>query len=142
MERLRITAVRHHDFCAGHRVVGQGGKCEHLHGHNYRVHFTIEAVDLDEVGRVLDFGDMKTILAAWVEREWDHRFLVWKDDPLRDALLAADPSCVTTEFNPTAENMGAFLLDKANDLLPSGVRCVSVRLDETRKCSATVSLLT
>lgn len=141
MERLMISAERHHDFCAGHRVVGQGGKCEHLHGHNYRVHFTIEAHDLDSVGRVLDFGDMKTILASWVEREWDHRFLVWKGDPLRDALLAADPSCVTVDFNPTAENMAVFLLEQSNRMLPTCVRCTSIRLEETRKCSATARIV-
>ena len=36
-----ISASRYHDFSAGHRVTGHENKCAHLHGHNYRVHFTV-----------------------------------------------------------------------------------------------------
>jgi 6-pyruvoyltetrahydropterin/6-carboxytetrahydropterin synthase len=43
---------RYHDISCGHRVHGHEGKCRHLHGHNYRVHFTCIAEDgaLDGVG--------------------------------------------------------------------------------------------
>ena len=37
------TAARYHDFSAGHKVTGHENKCAHLHGHNYRVHFTIQS---------------------------------------------------------------------------------------------------
>ena len=43
---------RYHDICAGHRVVGHEGKCQHLHGHNYRVHFTC-IVDQDKLSKEL-----------------------------------------------------------------------------------------
>ena len=36
-----IIAHRFHEFSYGHRVVGQGGKCEHLHGHNGVVTFHV-----------------------------------------------------------------------------------------------------
>ena len=49
---MSVYAERYHDISCGHRVHGQGGHCEHLHGHNYRVHFTVTAEELDEVGRV------------------------------------------------------------------------------------------
>jgi len=69
-----VTATRYHDFCAGHRVHGQGGKCENLHGHNYRVHFDIRASEgfenTDDVGRVLDFSVIKSILCEWLEENW------------------------------------------------------------------------
>jgi 6-pyruvoyl-tetrahydropterin synthase len=38
-----ITATRYHEIDAGHRVVGQGGKCEHLHGHRYRNCYALES---------------------------------------------------------------------------------------------------
>ena len=86
-----ITATRFHDFSCGHRVVGHEGKCKYLHGHNYRVHFTVtmkQSLDeagraLDSVGRVLDFSAINSRLCQWLEREWDHKMLLWEKDPQR-----------------------------------------------------------
>jgi len=138
-----IQATRYHDICAGHRVVGHEGHCRHLHGHNYRIHFTCEANRLDEVGRVIDFGVIKDTLCAWLERNWDHKFLMWMEDPLMDKLLRGaagkEMGLVGVPFNPTAENLGAYLgEDIAPKLLDQyHVRCVRIVVEETRKCSAT-----
>ena len=51
-----ISCTRIHDFSAGHRVVGHEHRCRFLHGHNYRVAFECTAEELDDVGRVIDFG--------------------------------------------------------------------------------------
>ena len=59
---LRINAVRHHDICMGHRVVGHEGKCKNLHGHNYRFTFYCESEELDSIGRVIDFSCIKNSL--------------------------------------------------------------------------------
>jgi 6-pyruvoyltetrahydropterin/6-carboxytetrahydropterin synthase len=86
-----ITATRYHDFCAGHRVAGHENKCAQLHGHNYRVHFTLtteiihESIplkdyELDTLGRVIDFSVIKEKLCMWLERNWDHKFLAWEQD--------------------------------------------------------------
>ena len=100
-----ITAKRYHDFSCGHRVVGHENKCRLLHGHNYRVTFEC-AGELDSVGRVLDFGVIKTRLCQWLEENWDHRLLLWEEDPLRPAIEEAAPgSVITVPFKPTAENM-------------------------------------
>jgi 6-pyruvoyltetrahydropterin/6-carboxytetrahydropterin synthase len=146
---------RYHDFSAGHRVCGHESKCAMLHGHNYRVYFVCapegsvftafatgdELVGaLDTVGRVIDFGEIKTRLCGWLETMWDHRFLLWEEDPLGDILAAADPDGVVfVPFNPTAENMARYLVDVVGpmELEGTGVRLVSCRVEETRKCSAT-----
>ena len=133
---------RYHDICAGHRVHGHESKCAHLHGHNYRFTFTCVMVDgnLDHLGRVIDFSVVKSTLCQWLEDNWDHKFLVWKKDPLAAELQLLDPyGVVLVPFNPTAENMAqAFLEDIAPHLLHGkGVRLVKVRIEETRKCSAT-----
>lgn len=133
-------AERYHDISCGHRVVGHEGKCVHLHGHNYRVHFTCQAVDLDEIGRVIDFTDMKSKLCMWIENEWDHKMLLWEQDPLLPALRYLDrASIVTVPFNPTAENLAKHLVLVVGpeQLKGTGIRLVQVRIDETRKCSAT-----
>lgn len=133
------TAERYHDFSCGHRVYGHESKCAHLHGHNYRVTFVCEAA-LDSVGRVIDFSAIKERLCDWLEEHWDHKFLVWDCDPVRELLLTADRAgVVMVKFNPTAENMAQYLVDVIGpqQLKGTGVRLLCCKVEETRKCSAT-----
>jgi 6-pyruvoyltetrahydropterin/6-carboxytetrahydropterin synthase len=137
-----ITANRYHDISCGHRVVGHEGKCRHLHGHNYRIHFVCAAPQLDGIGRVIDFSVIKAKLCAWLEDVWDHKMLIWQDDPLLPELQKIDPSVVVVPFNPTAENIGQHLIQEvAPDLLHgTGVSLIKCVVEETRKCSAEVTL--
>jgi 6-pyruvoyltetrahydropterin/6-carboxytetrahydropterin synthase len=137
-----ITANRYHDISCGHRVVGHEGKCRHLHGHNYRIHFVCAAPQLDGIGRVIDFSVIKAKLCAWLEDVWDHKMLIWQDDPLLSELQKIDPSVVVVPFNPTAENIGQHLIQEvAPDLLHgTGVSLIKCVVEETRKCSAEVTL--
>jgi 6-pyruvoyltetrahydropterin/6-carboxytetrahydropterin synthase len=147
---------RYHDISVGHRVYGHESKCRHLHGHNYRIHFNVVpeqfwAADamrgadrLDNVGRVIDFSVIKTTLCEWLEENWDHKTLLWDKDPLCQVLMtlsdgAARQSIVPVSFNPTAENIARYLVETVGPALLEGyeVTLVSVRVDETRKCSAT-----
>lgn len=138
-----ITADRYHDISCGHRVFGHESKCAHAHGHNYRIHFQCEAPAVDSVGRVMDFSVIKSKLCMWLEDHWDHKFLLWSDDPWVEVFREIDsPGLVVTYFNPTAENMAQYLL---NDIAPhqlsgSGVAVTKVIVEETRKCSASASL--
>lgn len=147
---------RYHDICAGHRVTGHESKCQHLHGHNYRVHFTCVAEGLDSVGRVIDFSVVKEKLCMWIEDNWDHKFLAWKEDPImkfistniaflalgsqvgKDAEAVMDSSLVWTDFNPTAENMAQHLVEIVGpaQLQGTGVRLQHVLIEETAKCHA------
>ena len=142
-----ITATRFHDISCGHRVVNHESKCAHLHGHNYRIHFTVLAENpsapLDTLGRVIDFDVIKIKLCEWLERVWDHRFLVFTEDPLKTVLVQTDPAgVVVVHFNPTAENMAAHLLNIVGpeQLKDTGVRLIEVTVEETRKCNATARL--
>lgn len=136
-----LIAHRFHEFSYGHRVVGQGGKCEHLHGHNGVVTFHCAADGLDQVGRVIDFSCIKTTLCTWLEANWDHRFLVWEKDEWRDILVKLDEKVVVVPFNPTAENLSDYLLNVVGpSVLPEGVKLVRVDFQETTKCGATLAL--
>jgi 6-pyruvoyltetrahydropterin/6-carboxytetrahydropterin synthase len=155
-----ITATRYHDISCGHRVVGHENKCRWLHGHNYRVHFTCEAEQLDAVGRVIDFSVMKSKLCMWLEDNFDHKFLAWnKDDLMRSICGHTDlwqtmegkvteetqimrHSMVWLLFNPTAENIAKYLLEVVGpaQLEGTGVHLVKVVVEETRKCSASATL--
>jgi 6-pyruvoyltetrahydropterin/6-carboxytetrahydropterin synthase len=139
-----ITATRYHDFSAGHKVTGHENKCAHLHGHNYRVYFTIQSeTGVDDIGRVLDFGAIKSRLCVWLEDNWDHRFLIYKDDPTCAVLVEHFPDdMVLTPFNPTAENMARHLVETVApiQLRDTGCQLTCCVVEETRKCKATFFL--
>ena len=140
---MKILAYRYHDFSMGHRVYQHESKCASLHGHNYRIHFYCEAPRLDEIGRVIDFSDIKKYLCQWLEENWDHKFLVYDKDPWLEQLKAIDQEgTVGVEFNPTAENMATYLLTEIGpqQLKDSPVKLIKVVVDETRKCSASVEV--
>jgi 6-pyruvoyltetrahydropterin/6-carboxytetrahydropterin synthase len=130
-----ITATRRIQFAAGHRVFGHEGKCRHLHGHNFVAFLTAAAADLDAVGRVIDFGMLKERIGGWIEREWDHGFVVWRDDAEARQALAqvAGQKTYLLPANPTAENLADHLLHVVGPavLADTGVRLVKVTLYET-----------
>lgn len=149
---MSTVITRYHDISCGHRVVGHEGKCRFLHGHNYRIHFTCEAKELDSIGRVIDFSVVKEKLCMWLEDNWDHKFLVGSSDPMvsRGGLLnpcspsvetlsILSGSIVPVPFNPTAENMAHHLVTVVGpqQLAGTGVQLRSVMIEETAKCSAT-----
>ena len=134
---------RHHSFCAAHRIVGHGGKCEKLHGHNYKVTFHIEG-PVHESGMVVDFAEIKYTHCRWIDKNWDHRTILWTEDPiLKDLEPVIDKyttigSIAYVPFNPTAENMATYLLHR---LEATGYpKLVRVDLQETDNCSVTVEL--
>ena len=135
---MYITATRYHDICAGHRVYGHEGKCAHFHGHNYRIYFTISGLQ-DDLGRVLDFSVIKEKLCNWLEQNWDHKFLLWENDPAIESFKKIDAEgLVVVPFNPTAENMAKYLVEQVgiNELSDTNAELISVVVEETRKCSA------
>jgi 6-pyruvoyltetrahydropterin/6-carboxytetrahydropterin synthase len=135
---------RYHDISTGHRVHGHESKCAHLHGHNYRIHFRVTTNPgtgnwLDKVGRVIDFSVIKTTLCEWLEDSWDHKLLLWINDPMAHQLKLLDPHVVIVPFNPTAENMAEYLVERIGPRLlqNTGVYLHEVTIEETRKCSVT-----
>ena len=110
-------------FAAGHALRNYRGKCENVHGHNYRCHVTVEGEMLDEIGLLVDFVELKRAVHAVLDR-MDHQWL--NDFPPFDVL------------NPSAENMAKYIYDEVNGSLKTkeGVRVASVRLWETDTASA------
>ena len=138
-----ITVERYHDISMGHRVVGHESKCRHLHGHNYRIHFVCSASELDPLGRVIDFSEIRDRLCMWLEEHWDHRMMIWSEDPLLPELQRLVPGdlCVVP-FNPTAEQIAIHLVSVVGpeQLKGSGITLLECRVVETRKCSAAYRL--
>ena len=109
-------------FAAGHALRGYKGKCENVHGHNYRVQLTMEGAELDATGLLVDFVEVKKLIQTVVDY-LDHRFI--NDLPPFDRL------------NPSAENLAKYFYDEISGRLDRGVRLRQVKIWETEITSAT-----
>jgi len=111
-------------FAAGHALRNYRGKCENVHGHNFRVQVTLEGSQLDATGLLVDFLEVKNLMSAVIGR-LDHQFL--NDVPPFDSK------------NPSAENIAQYFFEEISQGLDTtrGVRVGAVRLWETDTSSAT-----
>jgi 6-pyruvoyltetrahydropterin/6-carboxytetrahydropterin synthase len=112
-------------FSSGHALRGYKGKCENVHGHNYRVQLTIEGPQLDAIGLLVDFTHVKKIMREIMAR-LDHQFI--NDlEPFKTV-------------NPSAENMAKYFFEEtAKELkdLPPGARLKEAVIWETDTSKAT-----
>jgi 6-pyruvoyltetrahydropterin/6-carboxytetrahydropterin synthase len=111
-------------FAAGHALRNYKGKCENVHGHNFRVQVVMEGERLDETGLLVDFLDVKDAMRAIIDR-LDHVFL--NDVPPFDVK------------NPSAENIAEYFYQEMTRGLksPVPVRIREVTVWETDIQSAT-----
>jgi 6-pyruvoyltetrahydropterin/6-carboxytetrahydropterin synthase len=110
-------------FAAGHALRNYRGKCENVHGHNYRCQVTVEGAELDSIGLLVDFVELKKTVHAVLDR-LDHQWL--NDFPPFNVL------------NPSAENMARYIYEQVVEGLKprEGVRVAAVKLWETDTASA------
>lgn len=69
-----FTVFKDFTFAAAHAIRGHTRGCENLHGHNYRVRVHVAARELDALGMVVDFADLKAVLSD-VLGPFDHRVI-------------------------------------------------------------------
>jgi 6-pyruvoyltetrahydropterin/6-carboxytetrahydropterin synthase len=104
-------------FAAAHRLENFYGKCEALHGHNWKVEVFIVGEQLDAAGLLLDFGVLKAGTKALLE-EIDHKYLN-ELEPFR-------------EQNPSSENLARYLFECLGSALNrDGVRVSRVNVWES-----------
>lgn len=119
-----------HSFDAAHRVLGHDGKCARLHGHTYRVVVEIGAEVLVYPAFVLDFG----VIKREIDR-WDHRTLLWSEDPLSRAI-PPDDGLIVLSYNPTSELLVRDLCARLYALVEERNGFCTVRLGETPQSSS------
>ncbi|MDO8734792.1 MAG: 6-carboxytetrahydropterin synthase QueD [Elusimicrobiota bacterium] len=110
------------DFAAAHNLRNYKGKCEKLHGHNYKVHLTVSGETLDKSGMLIDFTDLKIILKEVLSR-FDHGYL--------NDISPFD------KINPTAENIAKHIHHKVKFQIPNSKSQIKVTVWETEKNCAT-----
>ena len=115
-------------FAAGHSLREYRGKCENVHGHNYKVRVTLAGNQLDKAGLLLDFREVKEAMNAVIDR-LDHQYL-------------NDVEPFTT-LNPSAENMAKYFYDEISVILKQKtdgrVQVKRIKLWETDTTTATYS---
>ena len=131
MSTFRVT--REIDFCYGHRLLDYAGKCRYLHGHNGTAIITIEAEALDHRGMVLDFSDIKRVVAGWIDENLDHRMILQRRDPVVETLQGMGEPLFLLDVNPTAENIAKLIFDFTKE---HGFPIVECQLWETPRCVA------
>ena len=101
-------------FAAGHALRNYHGKCENVHGHNYRIEVKVQGEQLDSIGLLVDFVELKRVMKGVIDY-LDHRFL--------NDLEPFD------KVNPSAENLAKFFHER----ISAGLRTeVPVHLAEVK----------
>ncbi len=113
-------------FAAGHSLREYKGKCENVHGHNYRVCVTVAGAELNSTGLIVDFVELKKQVRTIVDR-LDHQYI-------------NDLEPFTT-LNPSAENLAKYFYDElmtsfSGDNGRGPVRISEVRIWETDTSTA------
>jgi 6-pyruvoyltetrahydropterin/6-carboxytetrahydropterin synthase len=115
------------NFSSAHQLRGYRGKCENLHGHNYRVEIYARGRELDNIGLLVDFGELKTATDE-VVAYLDHRNI--------NELPPFDE-----ELNPSAENLARYILERvASQVGDERVQVYKVRCFETPTSVATYQI--
>lgn len=127
------SVVKEVHFCYGHRLLGHGGKCRHLHGHNARAQIRLESESLDPLGLVVDFKDIGDYVKSWLHAEIDHTMLLFREDPALHLLQAAGERVYAMDMNPSAENIARLIFEHVER---GGFPVVEVTLFETYSGSA------
>jgi 6-pyruvoyltetrahydropterin/6-carboxytetrahydropterin synthase len=113
-------------FSAAHRLNNIGGKCENLHGHNWRVETFVKGEELDKNGLLVDFKVIKEEVEKIID-DLDHKFLneleYFKDR------------------NPSSENIARYIYDMlGNALNNKNIKVSRVTVWESDSACATYTL--
>ena len=98
------------DFSSAHNLRGYRGKCEALHGHNWKAEVRVCRGKPDRTGMVMDFKELKMKLNEVLEK-LDHAYL--------------NNLSYFKEINPTSENIARLIYDSLKSNV-TGLKSVTV----------------
>ena len=118
---FEVTIIK--SFSAAHLLAEIGGKCEELHGHNFKVEITVAAKELNYNGLLIDFRFLKKVLSEILE-ELDHKHL--------NSLISF------ANINPSAENIAKYIYEKMQlKVKTADVNVVQVKIWESEDAAVT-----
>ncbi|NQU85908.1 MAG: 6-carboxytetrahydropterin synthase QueD [Mariniphaga sp.] len=136
MAHVRVTKRFH--FEMAHTLYEYDGLCKNIHGHSYNLEVTISGKPLNQPGHpkdgmILDFSDLKEIVKTNITQRFDHSLMVnhLVSEEQMDLLKKTTSRLIVVDFQPTTENIVAYIAGILQQHLPNGVSLYSIRLYET-----------
>jgi 6-pyruvoyltetrahydropterin/6-carboxytetrahydropterin synthase len=114
----------HDYFSSAHQLKGYKGKCEAVHGHNWKVEVTVQGGVLNDIGLLMDFSDLKKLLKNTI-------------DPLDHVMLNENEDLHGE--NPSSEVLARYIYKQMKGGLPSGITIASVIVWESENAKALYS---
>jgi 6-pyruvoyltetrahydropterin/6-carboxytetrahydropterin synthase len=121
--KYKLSVTR--SFSSAHCLREYKGRCENLHGHNWKIRAAFYGTELDDTGVLIDFTDIKMHLNKII-KYLDHKFL--------NEIVPFD------SLNPTAENIAAFVLERLKNIEMKSAKVCEVEVWESELSSAVVSI--
>ncbi|PKN20376.1 MAG: 6-carboxytetrahydropterin synthase QueD [Deltaproteobacteria bacterium HGW-Deltaproteobacteria-6] len=116
---FEVTIIK--SFSAAHWLAEIGGKCEELHGHNFKVEITVGAPDLNSEGILIDFRLVKKWLKDILDK-MDHQNL--------------NELSIFEGKNPSSENIAYYVYQEMqNKVKEAEVRVLSVKVWESENAA-------
>lgn len=118
---FEITVANYID--AAHLLRGYQGKCANIHGHTWRLEVTLKGEQLNEIGLLVDFNDVKSVIKE-VTLAFDHK-LINEVEPF-------------DRINPSSENLAKYLFQELRKGLSAyrDIEIVRVMVSESRDTAA------
>ena len=134
-----IRLTKEFSFESAHALWGYDGKCREIPGHSYRLFVTIKGEPISDeqnpkLGMVMDFGELKSIVAREITDRLDHSFVMRRTEQaeaLAEAMGSQFTNVVLVDYQPTCENMLIDFAARLKAALPKGITLHSLRLHET-----------
>ena len=134
-----IRLTKEFSFESAHALWGYDGKCREVHGHSYRLFVTVKGEPISDpqspkLGMVMDFGELKTIVAQQITDRLDHSFVMRRTaeaESLAEVMKSQFTNVILVDYQPTCENMLQDFAARLKAALPEGVELHSLRLHET-----------
>ena len=134
-----IRLTKEFSFESAHALWGYDGKCREVHGHSYRLFVTVKGEPIADptspkLGMVMDFGELKAIVAQHITGRLDHSFVMRRTaeaESLAETMKSQFTNVILVDYQPTCENMLQDFAARLKAALPEGVELHSLRLHET-----------
>ena len=111
------------EFSSAHILNGHPGDCKRMHGHNWLVEAEVQGNNINEIGMVIDFKDIKNNLKTIISK-LDHQFLNDLEPFIND--------------NPTAENISKYIYKElSNNINTDNIKVSEIKLWETNNSAVT-----
>ena len=121
---MYVLTIEDH-FASAHQLRGYKGKCENIHGHNWKVVLNVKGATLNDIGLLIDFNDLKVVLKK-ITNYLDHKNL--------NEVVPFDI------VNPSSENIAEYISKEAQKEIASidsdiKVESVTVWESDTSRCT-------